>query len=262
MPERAQFQKLQYEFSAHIRHPGQHARPGDVEDRRMEIYRDLLYRNIEGFLSGGFPVLCEIHSDADWHALVRDFFHRHQSTTPYFPEIGQEFLAYLQDERGERESDFPFLLELAHYEWTEVALDVADVDLDDETADPDGDLLAASPVISPLAWPLSYRFPVHRISAEFLPTEPGEQPTTLIVYRDRGDQVRFMETNPASLHLLRKIEQNASQSGRDVLESIAREMQHPEPEVVVQGGLETLQRLLEQDVILGTRPPAPVGAPV
>lgn len=257
MPERPGFQKLQYEFSAHVREPAQHPAPDDVEDRRMEIYRDLLYRNIEGFLSGGFPVLCEIHSDADWHAMVRDFFHLHQSSTPYFPEIGQEFLAYLQDERGTRETDFPFLLELAHYEWTEVALDVADVDLDDEPANPQGNLRTACPVISPLAWPLSYRYPVHRISPDFLPTEPGEQATTLIVYRDRGDQVRFMETNPATLHLLQKIEQCPGHSGQQVLEEIAREMQHPGPELVVQGGLETLERLRDAEVILGTRAPDP-----
>lgn len=254
MPDLPTFQKVQYEFSAHVRNPQQHARPDDVEDRRMEIYRDLLYRNIEGFLSGGFPVLCEIHSEADWHALVRDFFDRHRSSTPYFPEIGQEFLAYLQDERGERNSDFPFLLELAHYEWTEIALDVADVELDEEAANPNGDLLEEAPLISPLAWPLRYRFPVHRISPDFLPTEPAEQPTDLIVYRDRKDQVRFMETNPATLHLMQKISAHPALSGRQVLEEVAREMQHPEPEVVIQGGRQTLQRLLESDVILGTRP--------
>lgn len=253
MPELPGFQKVQYAFSAHVREPEQHPRPSDVEDRRMEVYRDLFYRNIEGFLSGGFPVLREIHSDENWHAMVRDFFHRHQSATPYFPEIGQEFLAYLQNERGEREEDYPFLLELAHYEWAEVALDVADVDLDTEAVDPDGDLLAGCPAISPLAWPLSYRFPVHRISADFLPEEPDEQPTHLIVYRDRDDVVRFMESNPATLHLLQAIEQHPAQTGRELLEAAAEEMQHPDPDVVVRGGLETLQRLHDADVILGTR---------
>lgn len=254
MPERPSFQKVQYEFSAHLRAPAEHPAPDDVEDRRMDVYRDLLYRNIEGFLSGGFPVVREILSDTDWHALVRDFFHRHQSATPYFPEIGQEFIAYLQGEREPQPDDHPFLLELAHYEWVEIALDVADLDLEDVEVDPDGDLLKKAPLISPLAWPLSYRFPVHRISPEFLPAEPGEQPTTLIVYRDQKDDVHFMESNPATQHLLQQIEAHPGESGEAILRRIASEMDHPEPDVVIQGGLETLQRLRDAEVILGTRP--------
>ena len=31
--------------------------------------------------------------------MVRDFVHRHQSLSPYFLEISQEFLRYLEAER-------------------------------------------------------------------------------------------------------------------------------------------------------------------
>ena len=52
--------------------------------------------------------------------MVRDFMRRHRSTTPLFTEVGQEFLAYLQDERGPQAGDWPFMLELAHYEYVEL----------------------------------------------------------------------------------------------------------------------------------------------
>jgi hypothetical protein len=48
----------------------------------------------------------------------------------------------------------PWLHELAHYEWVELALQIADDDLPPH--DPDGDLLAGKPVPSPLAWALAY----------------------------------------------------------------------------------------------------------
>ena len=50
-------------------------------------------------------------------------------------------------------------------------------DADEVAADPAGDLLEGRPVASPVAWLLSYQYPVHRIRPDFQPTEPHEQPT-------------------------------------------------------------------------------------
>ena len=66
--------------------------PDDVEDRRMAIYRELFYNNVEGFLSNSFPVLRKLHDDDRWHAMVRDFFSQHLAQTPLFLEIPREFL--------------------------------------------------------------------------------------------------------------------------------------------------------------------------
>jgi hypothetical protein len=73
------FTRRQYAFAANIRNPGNSPAPDDIEDRRMQIYRELFYNNVESFISGTFPVLRRIYSDADWHALVREYFSRHKS---------------------------------------------------------------------------------------------------------------------------------------------------------------------------------------
>ena len=90
---------IQRQFAAHLREPNIHAAPEDIEDRRMKIYRDLIYNNIERFISSAFPIIRKLYSDTHWHEMVRDFVHRHQSQTPYFLEISEEFLAYLEHER-------------------------------------------------------------------------------------------------------------------------------------------------------------------
>ena len=90
------FSDIQRAFAAHIREPNLHPAPTDIEDRRMKIYRELFYKNIEGFVSSAFPVLRKLYNDTHWHQMVRDFIHRHQSKTPYFFEISEEFLAYLE----------------------------------------------------------------------------------------------------------------------------------------------------------------------
>jgi hypothetical protein len=241
-------------FAAHLRNPERNAAPEGIEDRRMEIYRGLFFRNIRNFLSGNFPVLRKLHSAESWDALTRDFYDRHRSSTPLFPEIPREFLHYLQDERGQRPGDPPFMLELAHYEWVELALSLDEQQIESIPAVPDGDLLSGTPVLSPLAWPLSYRYPVHEIRPDFQPFEPPVDPTHLVVYRNRADEVKFMSLNPVSLRLVEVLKDSGDRSGLDVLTQLAQEMQHPDPQVVIAGGKQLLEDLRSRDIILGTRP--------
>ena len=247
------FVKKQYAFTAHIRDPQHSPRPSDVEDRRMKIYRELFYNNVEDFMANTYPVLRKITSDDRWHAMIRDYFATHISHTPLFPEMPREFLKYLENEREPHADDPPFMLELAHYEWTELALSVTDQEIDLTGVDPEGDLLTGVPVLSPLAWPLSYTYPVHRIGPDFLPERPGESPTYLVVYRDRNNDVHFLETNPVTARLIELLSEDNHLTGREALNQIANELRHPQPDVVINGGLEILQDLLQRDVVLGVR---------
>ena len=247
-----EFIRKQYEFAAHIRDPEHAPRPNDVEARRMAIYSDLFYNNVEDFISSGFPVMRSLYSDQDWHALVREFFVNHHCKTPLFLEIAQEFRHYLENER-DNPQDPAFLKELAHYEWVETAISIAEEEIDDTDIDLAGDLLDGIPVLSPLAMPLQYRFDVQHIKPEYQPDNAPEQPTCIIVYRNRADEVGFMEINPVSLRLVQLIATQPEHTGRQQLEQIAKELNHPRPEVVIDGGTETLETLRSKDIILGSR---------
>jgi hypothetical protein len=251
--EQPAFVRTQYQFAAHIRDPQAHPAPPELEDRRMAIYRELFYNNVEGFLADGFPVLRRIYTDSDWHALVRDYFARHRSHTPYFPEIGKEFLQYLEQERAQIPGDPPFLLELAHYEWVELALSFSDADQDTPPADPNGDPYVGVPILSRVAWSLSYRFPVHRIGPELQPQRPELQPTHLVVYRNRRDQVEFLEINAVTQRLIQLLKENPDRTGQDAVTQVATELQHPQPELVHRAGRQLLQDLRARDIVLGTR---------
>lgn len=249
--ELPRFKQIQYAFAAHIRNPSSHPRPQGIEARRMNIYNELFYNNVEDFMATTYPVLRDICGDSKWHGMIRDYFTRHHASTPLFHEMPREFVKYLEHEREPANDDYPFMLELAHYEWAELAVSVSDQTVNMAGIDPDGDLLEGIPVLSPLAWPLSYRFPVHKISSEYLPDAPPAQPTYLIVYRNRQDEVHFIEINPVTAHLLQLISEEKGQSSRQMLESIAAQLQHPNPDVVVEGGLQILHDLKTRDVILG-----------
>ena len=244
--------EIQFAFTAHLRDPENNPAPDAIEDRRMGIYRELFYNNVEGFLHKGFPVIRSIYNDEDWHRMVRDFFSRHKSQSPYFLEISQEFLTYLQDEREPQPEDPAGLLELAHYEWVELALTVADETIELDKLDPNGDLLTGHPVLSPVAWSLAYQFPVHKMGPDFLPEQAPEFPSYLVVYRNRNDKVKFMELNLVTARLLYLLEEDENLSGQQALDQITQEMNHPNPEVVINGGLSTLQELQSSGIILGT----------
>jgi hypothetical protein len=244
------FQKIQYAFAAHLRDPQRRKAPRGIEPRRLKIYTELFYNNVESFLATGFPVVRRITPDARWHALVRDFYARHESHEPLFHGIAAQFLKYL--ERRRAKGDPPFLRELAHYEWVELALAVAPEPARAVPTDPRGDLLDGVPMVSPLAWSLSYAFPVHRIGPDFQPSAPPAQPTHLVVWRNAEDEVKFMEANAVTARLL-ALMAPPRHTGRQLLERLARELKHPQPPAVVEQGAATLTGLRERGIIVGTK---------
>jgi len=257
MAEQPEFARRQREFAAHIRDPAHRPRPADVEERRMAIYRDLFFNNVASLLAGNFPVLRKLLADDHWHALVRDFFVRHRAQTPYFPEIAQEFLDYLQNGRESEPWDPPFILELAHYEWVELAVSIGEEGREKGDADPNGDLFSGIPLVSPLAWNLSYRYPVHRIGPDFRPDTPSPEPTHLVVYRTRGDDVEFMQINTVTQRLLQLLQKNPRWTGRRAVTRIVDELHHPRPEMVLEAGRQLLEDLRARNIILGARRSAP-----
>ncbi len=245
------FQQVQYAFAQHVRNPAKYPRPNDIEARRMKIYNELFYNNVEGFMSNAYPVLRTLTDDEKWHRMIRDYFEKHHASTPLFQEMPREFLKYLETEREAEQDDYPFMLELAHYEWVELALSVTDIENDLSNVDVDGDLLEGVPVLSNTAWPLNYNYPVHEISPDFIPEQPGEQPTYLVVYRDADDEVHFLDINPVTAQLLQYLSEDSNITSKQMLTSIAEQLNHPNPDVVIQGGLQILHDLKTRDVVIG-----------
>jgi hypothetical protein len=242
------FAAKQREFVAYIRDPENNPPPTDVKLPRVAMYRELMFNNIDNFLSSNFPVLRQLLDEARWFALVQDFFANHTSTSPYFSEIPEEFLAYLQNER-DNPDDLPFMLELAHYEWVEMAVSIAK---EEQAAYvPNREDLLARPVrLSPLAWPLAYQYPVHKIAPTFQPAEPPAQPTFLVVYRNQDDDVLFLEITAMTYRLLEMLQEQEALLAADCLRQIATESQHPQPEQMLEAGLQILEELAAKAIVV------------
>ena len=247
------FQQYQFAFTSHIRDPRLNKRPQGVGARRMKVYNELLYNNLEGFLLACFPVLRQVLGKRKWARLVRDFISAHRCQTPFFRQIPDEFISYLRNERGERVEDPGFLQDLAHYEWVELMLSVSNKEIDFALIDPQGDLMSGRLALNPLLSLQSYAYPVHRIGPRFKPVADQKEETHFAILRNIDDEVKFILINPVSLRLLLLL-QSTSLSGEAALLQIAAELLHPDPGVVLAGGHEILQSLREAQVILGTWP--------
>ena len=222
-PQRLQAQ--QRALTRHLRDPAGCDPPAGWDGRRLAVYRDLVFNTLDGLLASGFPVVRTVLGEDGWRALVRDFQREHACTTPLFPQLGRELIAWLDTTE---QLPRPFLPELAHYEWVELALQISDAsevafEALDAHADVATALLDGRPALSTMAWPLAYIWPVHRIHAGHQPTIAPTTPTLLLVRRDAAGAIHFSELTPLAWRLLERIADQAALTGRQQLEALALE---------------------------------------
>ncbi|GLP98824.1 DUF2063 domain-containing protein [Methylophaga thalassica] len=242
-----QFQETQYQFAAYIRDPEHQPIPDQLESRRMTIYRDLFFNNIDSTLSSAFPVIRQLMNENDWLALVRSFMKNHFCQSPRFVDVSKEFIEYLNQQHDVNET-MPFLQELAHYEWVELALSIAEEEWQCSEIDEKTNMLAMSYQGSPLAWLLSFQFPVHQICDDFQPTTPSELPHYLLVYRNKTDDVKFIELNGLSAHLFEQISQG--EDVESVIDAIAEAMPQLDYQLIKNGAKELITDWLSKGILL------------
>lgn len=214
----------------------------------MQIYVDLFYNNLEGVCARTFKTLRSMLEDAEWHRLVRAFLDRHTSTTPYFREIGKEFVKFLVNENW-HEEEYPFIGELCHFESLELEMSLAVEDLPESL--PSWVSLDQTICASPLAKLLSYEWPVHEIKKQQKRVEPEAGGTWLITYRNRNDEVDFLTSNARTFRLLEHLQ--VPKTGRKLLEELSREFRRNEDELTP-AITPILESLTTKDVILVCEP--------
>ncbi len=238
---------LQKAFTGHLRDPAHVPPPAGLDERRMGIYSELIFNNVSALLSDFFPVIKSILVVEAWNSMVRDFFICHQSQTPYFMQISGEFVEYLSG--SQLASNLPdFIVELAHYEWIELALYTLDEEPPDEPVPGDPGEVPIS--LSPLAQPLAYRYPVHQIGPGFQPESPGDTPTCLLVMRDASESVRFFELQPLSFRLLQEIQQNPGFMAKRWLAEIAGEINAENRQNFICNGMELLESFNQHRIFI------------
>ena len=242
----SELQAFQMAFGRRIRAGSRAPLPAGVPKRRMAVYEELLFNSVRSFVDRCFPVARACVGEVRWTRLCRAFFRDWPCRTSWFREIPREFVDYL--ESACRQPLPRWFVELARYEWAELAVDVMDVRAPD--CDAAGDLLDGVPVVNPALLSLAFLWPVHRISPDFRPRRPA--PVHLLVYRDADDEVRFMEVSPATAGLLAVLGEGAG-SGRAAIERLGAGLGCAGDPALIEFGRQSLVELGRLGVILGAR---------
>jgi hypothetical protein len=243
-----EFLQLQRAFAAHIRSPQASPLPRGVAAERMAIYAELFYNNIESFLADSFPVLRRTIEQARWRAMVRDFYGRHACLTPLFTRLGEEFLDYLRRERGQVAGDPPYLAELAHYEWVELELTLCEAE-PLPLEGPCGDLAQCRVRLSPLARPLRYSYPVHRIGPGYQLASGEQTPVHLLVYRDPEERVIYLEIDLWTHTFLSVLQAVGEAQVGELLRTLADRADRRRRDEFIAMGREVLAMLYRRGVI-------------
>jgi len=240
---------FQMSLGRHVRDPRRAVVPEGVPRRRVAVYDELVFNNLQSLLDPCFPVTRSVLGRR-WTRLVRQFCREARCHSPLFREVPGEFLQWLLD-ADTCVSLPPWARELAHYEWAELAVDVMAVEVipspDQHDLTPDR-LLAGRPRVNPSLLNLHYQWPVQRIGPTHRPRKP--QATCVLVYRDRHDEVCFMAVEPASARLLHLLSPGGMTLAQ-AADAVALELGRTSPGALHAAALTQCRQWLASDVILG-----------
>ncbi|WP_207264593.1 DUF2063 domain-containing protein [Pseudomonas sp. GW101-3H06] len=248
MAKRSLFDQ-QSSMGQYLRDPDHCAPPPEMDPARARVYRELVFNNLSSLISGTFPVLVKILGDQRWRELVRMFLRDYRAHTPKFGEIAEEFVEFLAAEPAALNDGSwpPFMVELAHYEWVEMALQQSEAE---PLPTGDADALLDRPMqVSPLAWPLAYAWPVQLVGPGYQPDTAPEQPTLLLVRRAEDWSVKFSALTPLAWRLLQRIGEFPELNGRAQLQELAVEAGMTGSQAFFDNGLALLRQMQGEGVV-------------
>ncbi len=216
------YQTSQLAFSHWLRQPTAAPLPTGIEARRMQVYRDLVFNNIESFLEHSYPIAIAMLPEVDWDFLVSAFFQYGQCDSPYYYDISLHFRDFFDQLMAEPEvAEFsgqdvafsiraialraPWLRELLHYEWMALYVDMAET-----TWQPRNEHHDRALILRTTCWILGYQYAVHTWSVDEFPAEPEPQPTCLLIYRTPDFQTRAYPIHPLWAYLIELIQSDTA----------------------------------------------------
>lgn len=253
-PESSSTELITRVLSAHLRDPAQQPCPDNFDFAAAKLYRELLVGNFDAALRACFPLWIKSMGDTQYDYWRDSFIAEHACRSPLFRQIPDEFLAYLTTHQNALVAILPYALELAHFEWLELALGVAEADLIPHPTEAQGDPWRCEAVLNPVHALVQYQYPVQRLAhATWIdPPDLEPQTTSLLVYRDPQNTVQVIELDDLGLRILATLGA-APTSGQNILAQWQEDgLLVENANAVGESIRDFLQRMLQMGVLLGT----------
>lgn len=207
-----------------------------------------------------FPYCAKIIGK-DWDELVKDYYEAHPSRHYNFNKICLNFSRYLSEERQDILSKYPYLAELADYEWLELekAEDEREVkNVQRVTINSLEQITQYYPIVNATLTMRHYEFPIPDIAEKLEKSKRVQkkfkaEACNVAIYRDtEAFNTRFMQLGKASSTII-ETAQSKPTSYQELLKIGISLSSYSDPEKIVSEFLELIEELHDDNIFVGSR---------
>lgn len=158
---------------------------------RIKIYRELVWNTLSDVVEGIYPYTNKLLL-THWNKLLKQYLEFSPPSSPILYMVGKDFPAFLNT-KSTLKKKYPFLYELALYEWLE--LEILEKEISLEKRKTGLNINPASIICN-----FEYNIPalIKSIEINKIPLKIKKEPTSIIIYRDpKTFSVRFFELSQA-----------------------------------------------------------------
>jgi hypothetical protein len=233
---------------------------GQIDKTGVELYASLLNYGHQDVIGSIFP-FCAKLLHKHWEEIVDDYLEKYPPNHFNLNRSAQRFSEYLDKHQPRLKKRFPYIVELADYEWLELELlekDVISPPSELETLESPEQFTAFAPIVNPALALRRYNYSIMKIAEEIQnscqkPRNSSRMPTNVVVYRDPcGNRSRFLEVGSVAASIIEMaLADNAAYSE---LISFAVSMNpNHDPQSTVIEFLAMVENLQENHLFLGNR---------
>jgi hypothetical protein len=229
----------------------------------VELYADLMRYGMQELMLSIYPGCAALIGES-WEQVVDDYLKKLPPSHYHLNNTAQRFREYITEYGGKILEKYPFLPELADYEWIELELMEKDVVIKEYPykglSSPD-DLQNLRPVVNPALVVRTYQYPVTEIVDHLadecscsLPEKIQPRRTTVVILRDPvSHKCTFMELAEISAAVV-ETAQKEMVSYRDLAASAVKLTPEADPQDAVLEFLELVEKLQTKRAFVGSAP--------
>lgn len=238
-----------------------------LSHERLSLYEELLFAGVESTLVSLFPFCRRLFKRQEWYDLVEYYRREYPNPSYQLYRCAEGFPAFIA-KQSECLQRYPFLTELAEYEWQEVLLLNAknpDLPANLASALPEGEaaLSTLQPFWNPVSILLHFEYPIPAIitqiqSFEEAPTAFTVTPeaTDVLLYREPDTcKVRFFQFNALTAVLFQVSKQEPNyQQVFETLQKTTPSLASIPLSTVISEGLKLMSHCYHEKLLLGSVP--------
>lgn len=235
-----------------------------INQNGVRLYGELLNYGHHDVMESIYPYCRQlIAAHDDWDETVADYIKEYPPEHYNFNRLCSRFPDYLRSSaRGKKYlKRYPFIAELAHYEWIELEKmeqDVVITQFDHPGLSTPEQFAKLAPVVNPSLTIQRYSYAIPEIVeilegggklARKIPSEP----TILAIYRNpKTHRCHFVELGEASAQMLERASQSPI-SYQDLIPLVVSLAKNANPQKVVVDFLDSIEELQELTVLVGSK---------